>query len=116
MKAGREAERWKDVTAEMMSDEEKREDVYVRHRPDYRSDRFNSFIDKLDQRCEKKATSHHARFKRRVGTPLKTPQPQHVKSWMVKELTTDNNTLTEHSGSTQNGSEQTEHNEWVNGR
>ena len=73
-----------------MSDEEKRGDVYVRHRPEYRSDRFNSFIDKLDERCDKKS-SHHARFKRCVGTPSKTPQPVHVKSWMVKERATDKN-------------------------
>ena len=47
VKAGREAERWKEVTADMMSDEEKKGVVYVRHRPQYRSDRFNTFIDKL---------------------------------------------------------------------
>ena len=115
MKAGREAEKWRDVTAEMMSDEEKRGDVYVRHRPDYRSDRFNTFIDKLDKRCEEKATSHHARFKRRVGTPLKTPQPQQVKSWMVKELATDNSEQQTEQGategeSTQSDNEQTGHN------
>lgn len=90
MKAGREAERWKDITADMMSDEEKRGDVYVRHRPDYRSDRFNTFIDKLDERSERKSKSH-ARFKRQVGTPLKTPRPRHIKSWMAKEEVVDNN-------------------------
>ena len=89
MKSGREAERWREVTAEM-SDEEKRGDVYVRYRPEYRSERFNSFFDKLDEKCEKKS-SHLARW-RCVCTPSKTPQPQplHVISWMVMERATDN--------------------------
>ena len=61
-----------------------RGDVYVRHRPNYRSNRF---IDKLDERSERKSKSH-ARFKRQVGTP---PRPRHIKSWMAKEEAVDDN-------------------------
>ena len=37
-----------------MSDEEKVDDTFVRHRPNYRSAKLNKFIDKLDARYEKK--------------------------------------------------------------
>ena len=37
MKEGRESVLWADVTPEMMSDEERDEEIYVRHPPSYRS-------------------------------------------------------------------------------
>ena len=74
---------WKNVTAEMMSDEEKCDDTYVRHQPEYRSEKFTSFLNKLDERCSKKQTSH-ARYKRSIGSPSKTVPPTGIEKWMTK--------------------------------
>ena len=71
----------------MMSDEEKRGDTYVRHQPEYRSDKFTEFLDKLDERCSKKQTSH-SRYKRCIGTPTKKSAPSGIQKWMVKPATT----------------------------
>ena len=48
----KEGELWADVTPDMMSEEEKDGDVYIRHQPSYRSNTLNKFIKKLDQRLE----------------------------------------------------------------
>ena len=69
----------------MMSDEEK-DDVFVRHPPDYRSDAMNTFIAKLDARCVKKLTTH-PRGKRKQGSPRKLCVPQTAKKWMIKKQT-----------------------------
>ena len=37
VKAPKEAQYWSDITADMMLDEEKQGDVYIRHPPSYRS-------------------------------------------------------------------------------
>ena len=44
---------WASITPDMMSDEEKRGTKYIRHQPCYQSDRFNAFMQKLDERYEK---------------------------------------------------------------
>ena len=44
VKKGKEAKFWNDVTVDMMSDEEKRGELYVRHQPTYRSNTLNSEI------------------------------------------------------------------------
>ena len=85
MKKGREAKIWESVTADMMSEEEKRGETYVRHQPEYRSDKFTSFINKLDERYYKKK-SVHARYKRSVGTPTKKSLPTGIHKWLVKPV------------------------------
>ena len=70
----------------MMSDEEKQDDVFVRHPPDYRSDAMSTFIAKLDARCVKKLTTH-PRGKRKQGSPRKLCVPRRAKKWMVKKQT-----------------------------
>ena len=45
----KESDRWNSISPEMMSDEEKRGSVYVRHQPEYRSETFNLFMKKLDE-------------------------------------------------------------------
>lgn len=87
VKKGNETKYWDCVAPEMMSDEEKRGDTYVRHQPEYRSQLFTDFIDKLDERCAKKQ-SNHARYKRIVGTPCKVPIPAGIKSWMTNHQMT----------------------------
>lgn len=62
---------------DMMSDEEKRDETYVRHQPEYRSEKFNSFLNKLDTRSTKKQTGQ---FQRSLGTPITVRIPK----WMVK--------------------------------
>ena len=72
----------------MMSDEERRDDVYVRHQPEYRSEKFTSFLNKLDDRCSKKQTSH-SRYKRTMGTPQKKSPPTSAPKWMLKMQVAD---------------------------
>lgn len=69
----------------MMSDEEKRDEIYVRHQPTYRSDTLNAFIKKLDKRSAEASTSH-AKFPRVVGTPTKKAIPPSTKKWIVKQM------------------------------
>jgi len=83
VRKGKETKFWADITADMMSEEEQVGDVYVRHPPHYRSEKFNKFIGKLDERASKKSKSH-ARFSRKEGSPRKVPIPKHAKQWMIE--------------------------------
>ena len=74
----------------MMSDEEKRGTKYIRHQPCYRSDRFNSFMQKLDERNEKE--SLHARFIREIGSPVEKQIPPNAKPWMLWSADNADNT------------------------
>ena len=83
-KSEKENKYWSAVTAEMMSEEEKVDDTYVRHPPSYRSERLNKFIQKLDERLEC-TPSHHARHARILGSPIEKPIPAVAKRWMLKD-------------------------------
>ena len=74
-----------------MSDEEKRGTKYIRHQPCYRSDRFNAFMQKLDERNEKKDSSR-ARFRREIGSPVKKQIPPNAKPWMLRSTDCTDNT------------------------
>lgn len=79
------AKYWKDVTVEMMLDEEKRGEIYVRHQPTYRSDTLNAYIKKLDK-CSAEASTFNAKFPRVVGTPTKKAIPPSTKKWIVRQM------------------------------
>ena len=68
----------------MMSDEERVGDIYVRHSPSYRSEKFHKFLMKLDERADTKSNCH-ARFKRQEGSMVKKVAPINCKPWMVKK-------------------------------
>ena len=51
----------------MMSNEERMSDIYLRHPPSYRSEKFHKFLMKLDERAAAKSNSH-SRFKRQEGS------------------------------------------------
>lgn len=86
MRKGKEASYWCDVTAEMMSDEEKVGDSYVRHPPSYRSKKITEFIHVLDCRAEVKGGAHP----RVLGSPTNVAVPSSTKSWIVrKDLNTE---------------------------
>jgi len=59
---GKEADYWMDITPDMMSDEEKINDVYVRHPPSYHSEKFHNYLIKLDKHVAAKGRNVHARF------------------------------------------------------
>ena len=84
MRKGREASYWCDVSAEMMSEEEKIGDNYVRHPPSYRSKKMNEFIQVLDGRAEKKGSTH-PRIGRVLGSPRNGAVPSGAKSWIVRK-------------------------------
>lgn len=84
VKKGREADHWQFITPDMMSDKEKCDSGYIRHQPDYRSNQLNTFLQKLDERSDRK-NSFHARFSRNIGSPVSKPVPINAKPWMLKE-------------------------------
>ena len=59
VRPGNEAKFWVDVTADMMSEEERVGDRYVRHPPSYRSQKRSKFIMKLDQHASKSQVPMH---------------------------------------------------------
>ena len=84
IRSTREAKLWEDITPDMMSEEEKCDDAYIRHPPSYRSKEMDKFLTKLDKRCEEKMSSH-PRIKRRLGSPRKLSVPCHAKKWVIKK-------------------------------
>lgn len=70
VRSGKEAGFWADITADMMSEEERVGDKYIQHILSYRSDKLNNFLIKLDKCAAKKGKSH-ARFVREQGSPRK---------------------------------------------
>ena len=82
--AGKESFYWKDITAEMMSDEESVDDNYLRHRPSYCSEKFHNLIIKLDERAASKG-KNHTRFKWQEGSVVEKTAPKNYKPWMIKK-------------------------------
>ena len=78
----KEAKYWSDVSAEMMSEEQKVADKYIRHPPLYRSQRLNEFVDKLDHRLSK-CLSDRPRISRILGSPHKPTPPMNAKKWTI---------------------------------
>ena len=68
------------MTVDMMSDEEKVGDDWIRHHPSYRSHKFNSFINTLDSRSD----ANRARFPRAIGSPREKAAPPTAQKWMVQ--------------------------------
>ena len=80
VKDGKEAKLWSEVSTEMMSDEEREGEGYVRHQPHY------IIIKKLDSRLDStKGIEKHPRMDRRVGSPHEKPIPEGCKKWIVKK-------------------------------
>ena len=86
VRPGKEASYWSQVTPDMMSDEERIGDKYIRHPPSYRSEKFSRFLKKLDQRVACSGRNH-ARFDREDGSPREVTVPPNAKDWMVKAAT-----------------------------
>ena len=84
VRPGKEADYWKDVTPDMMSDEEEVDDVYVRHSPSYRCEKFHNYLMKLDKRVAAKGKNVHARFQRQEGAVIEKNPPPNCKPWMIK--------------------------------
>ena len=84
VKGSKEAKYWSDITPEMMSDEDRVEDKYVRHPPSFRSDKVSRFIHKLDSRLNRKG-SDKARFVRVMGSPRMLPPPRNAKQWTIAQ-------------------------------
>ena len=69
------------MTVDMMSDEEKRGDMYVRHQPSYRFDVLNAFIKNIDRSAA--YGSFHAKFQRYSDNVC---VPSSAKRWIVKAV------------------------------
>ena len=80
------AKYWNDATVEMMSDGERAGEKWVRHRPSYRSDCLNRFLEKLDGRA---STVDRARFPRDIGSPRVKNPPPCAKQWMLSITTVE---------------------------
>ena len=83
MLKAREMDKWKNVTPDMMSEEELgEEDTFIRHRPSWRSQTFNKFIKKLDRRFKSKHASKSLAKPRSYGTPHNKSAPCSISSWI----------------------------------
>ena len=67
-----------------MSDEGRMGDIYLRHRPSYHSEKFHSFIIKLDERATTKG-NNHGRFKWQEESVVEKAAPMNCKPWMIKK-------------------------------
>lgn len=80
---------WQDVTPEMMTEEETgTENNYIRHRQSWRSRRFNTFIDKLDESKNPKTLAKQ----RDCGENIVREAPHNTKKWMIDDGESDEST------------------------
>ena len=86
----REIKHWKDITPDMMSEEEAEGDDFIRHRPTWRSSSLNKFLEKLDSRFKAKHQKSLAK-PRSYGSPSDKPASDDIPSWL---LTTDTQSST----------------------
>lgn len=77
---------WNDILPSMMSEEEEIDtdaSVFQRRRQTWKSAKLCRFIDKLDQRLEKKKSKKCNPAKERItGEAIEVPAPSSAKSWM----------------------------------
>ena len=78
----REIKNWKDITPEMMSEEEAEGDEFIRHRPSWRSSSLNKLLEKLDNRFKAKNKKSLAK-PRSYGIPSDKPAPDNTPTWML---------------------------------
>ena len=86
MVKAKEAKTWRMVTPDMMSEEEAEGNEFIRHRPDWRSHRFNKFIEKLDNRYKSKHEKMLAK-PRTYGDVVVKSFPDGIPSWMCETIT-----------------------------
>lgn len=78
---------WKDITPDMMSEEEEVQsegsgDSFIRHRPQWRSKRFSRFLTKLDNRFKSKHAKSLAK-PRSYGSQSNGRAPSGAPSWIL---------------------------------
>ena len=72
---------WDEITPDMMTEEESEEEKgFVRHRQSWRSNVFNRFMDKLDNRRNQKTLAKP----RELGEQVERLPPICVKKWMTE--------------------------------
>ena len=72
----------------MMSEEEEEGNSFIRHRPSWRCEEFNQFLEMLDERySEKDPTTKAKAFSRNIGEVVlrDPPVPISVELWMISE-------------------------------
>ena len=74
--------KWKLITPDIMSEEEDG-DLFVRHRPSWRSDTLNRFLEKLERRFKDKHPTSLAE-PRAYGEPVQKDPPASIPSWMIR--------------------------------
>ena len=87
MKGMQEKQLWSQLTAACMSDEETDDDIegtFIVHKPVWRSDLLNRFIEKLGKRYQdgtKKCSYMKLLSTRRVGSPSSRSRPKTIPKW-----------------------------------
>lgn len=67
----------------MMSEEEEEGDTFIRHKPSWRSDTLNQFLEKLES-CFKDKHPKSLAKPRKYGEPVEKNVPSGIPSWMIK--------------------------------
>ena len=60
-------------------------DIYLHHRPSYRSGKFHNFIVMLDEQASTKG-NNHTRLKWQEGSVVEKAAPMNCKPWMIKKV------------------------------
>ena len=67
-----------------MSDEERKDNYYIRHPPSYRAKVLDQFIKKLEARLDQEKGTH-PRMERRPGSPINKELSSRFKKWTIKK-------------------------------
>ena len=89
MVKAKEENHWKQVTPDMMSEEEDENGEFIRHRPQWRSTSFNVFVEKLDKRYKLKHEKTLAKPRSYGTVNADKISPANIPSWMIDSTLTD---------------------------
>ena len=75
--------KWEQIHPTMMSEEEEVDGKFKVCQQEWRSDTFNDFMERLDERASN-SSRKRPRCERYLGTPVKMDPPAKAKEWMVE--------------------------------
>ncbi len=86
VKGEKERKKWNELIPEMMSEEEKNEDKFVRHPPSFCLAKVKQFIGKLERRLDRKPSMRVRRVEGSRSVPILVQKSGHLKVHQRKLL------------------------------